>query len=605
SDLDLLRQFEPVIRYTQGEMFFPCAVDGFLAQCSLWQKDAHDRITQLIDFGEVTPERLAEYDLRSPRSELFLRFTEEPLDPADYQKWLVSENHPPFQSAGRLARVGIVGRLAESLFDFSLLLRGRVPGGTTGRAALQYRDILAEDPRYVYYGRVLRDSGYVILHYLFFYVMNDWRSSFHGVNDHESDWEQIFVYLSEKDGEHTPEWVAFAAHDFSGDDLRRRWDDPELDKVDDSHVVVYAAAGSHAAYIEPGEYLMHAEPTILQPVKRFLKPVREFFAESLNTTGIDTPPSLTNAPLFSLAFVDYARGDGRAIGPGQTFTWSPELLSDELPWVGTYHGLWGLDTQDPFGGERAPAGPKFDRDGTVRHSWVDPLGWSGLDKVPAPDRLIPETKVTIALLEEDIEQTESEIAEKRATLRMNGLTVQALMSAANLDKQRELATTELAEAEKVLKDLNSNYAELQEKKRLLDAYLDRLEHGEKDDPQAHLRNRAVPETTQPKMARAMDFWAAASGALLVIAIVLLVSFRPQHWPLWIAMFILLFGFVEAALRSKATTYLLTTTIILAVIGVIALTISYWRWVIPAILIGIFLYSLLSNFRELMSRRPRT
>lgn len=79
------------------------------------------------------------------------------------------------------------------------------------------------DPRRVYYARVVREGGYIILHYMFFYPMNDWRSSFYGVNDHESDWEQIFIYLADDNQDHpTPRWVAYASHDFTGDDLRRR-----------------------------------------------------------------------------------------------------------------------------------------------------------------------------------------------------------------------------------------------------------------------------------------------------------------------------------------------------------------------------------------------
>ena len=328
-----------------------------------------------------------------------LRYVDEPLRPLAYQRWRSRPDYPRFDSVGRLARVGFAGRLAEALFGFSLLARGRVPGGTTGRAEQQYRQKMAEDPRYVYYGRVIHDAGYTILHYLFFYVMNDWRSSFHGVNDHESDWEQIFVYLSQEEESYTPRWVAFAAHDFSGDDLRRRWDDPDLQKVDEDHVVVNAGAGSHAAYVLPGEYLMHIEPAAIKPLKRAIRPVRQFLADILNnssSTLVDT-----DAPLVALAFVDYARGDGVAIGPGQPLTWTPEILSDDLPWVSAYRGLWGLDTRDPIGGERAPAGPKFDRDGTVRHAWRDPLGWAGLDKVPAPASLETEITATINALQQE------------------------------------------------------------------------------------------------------------------------------------------------------------------------------------------------------------
>ena len=34
-DLDLLRGFEPIIRYNDGELFFPSSVEGYLAECDL------------------------------------------------------------------------------------------------------------------------------------------------------------------------------------------------------------------------------------------------------------------------------------------------------------------------------------------------------------------------------------------------------------------------------------------------------------------------------------------------------------------------------------------------------------------------------------------
>ena len=81
------------------------------------------------------------------------------------------------------------------------------------------------------HGRALRQDGWIVLQYWFFYAFNDWRSGFFGANDHEGDWEKISVYLSESEtGEVRPEWAAYAAHNYKGDDLRRRWDDPELEK---------------------------------------------------------------------------------------------------------------------------------------------------------------------------------------------------------------------------------------------------------------------------------------------------------------------------------------------------------------------------------------
>jgi len=74
--------------------------------------------------------------------------------------------------------------------------------------------IREHDEKYVYQGRVVRQSGWTICQYWFFFAYNPWRSGFHGVNDHESDWEMISVYLYEDAGELKPEWAAYASHDF-------------------------------------------------------------------------------------------------------------------------------------------------------------------------------------------------------------------------------------------------------------------------------------------------------------------------------------------------------------------------------------------------------
>jgi hypothetical protein len=62
-----------------------------------------------------------------------------------------------------------------------------------------------QEERYVYHGRVVRHAGWTICQYWFFYAGNNWRSGFHGVNEHESDWEMIAVYLYEADGLLIPE----------------------------------------------------------------------------------------------------------------------------------------------------------------------------------------------------------------------------------------------------------------------------------------------------------------------------------------------------------------------------------------------------------------
>ena len=124
-----------------------------------------------------------------------------------------------------LARGGILPRLLDGLFSLSFLLRGKVSIATAAAAELDYHEMFSNNRTYTYYGRVTRQNGWTILQYWFFFCFNSWRSGFHGVNDHEADWEMVTIYLYEQDGQLIPEWAAYASHDFKGDDLRRRWDD--------------------------------------------------------------------------------------------------------------------------------------------------------------------------------------------------------------------------------------------------------------------------------------------------------------------------------------------------------------------------------------------
>ena len=227
----------------------------------------------------------------------------------------------------------------------------------------------------------MRHAGWTVCHYLFFYAMNDWRSSFAGANDHEADWEQCFVFLEEDDdGSSTPVWFARAAHDEVGADLRRRWDDPLLQREGD-HPIIFAGAGSHAAYVEPGEYLQAVPLRLPRRVRSTATAIRRFWTTTLGQGEVADGPA--RDPIAAVPFVDYARGDGVSVGPGQPNGWTPILIDDATAWVTGYDGLFGLDTKDRLAGERAPAGPKWARDGRPRQSWIDPIAFAGLRLDPA------------------------------------------------------------------------------------------------------------------------------------------------------------------------------------------------------------------------------
>jgi len=419
DDLELLRAHEPVVRYTSGELFFPAGVEGYLAECDLLGGTTEDDARVLVPQGELTAETLATFDAPVGES-LYLRLVQKPLSGPELRHWRNRPDRVPFSAPGRLARVGLFARLMDAGFTASLLLRGSVPGGTAAAAQVKYSRAREADPRYVYHGRVIRENGRICLHYLFFHFMNDYRSTFFGVNDHEADWEQVFVYLEDAPDGPQPVWIAAAAHDYTGDELRRRWDDPTLELQGD-HPVISAGAGSHASYFEQGEYLTEVPVPAFRGLASFLDVLRDFWRNTLRQPDPGDLRATLSAAL-SVPFVDYARGDGLVIGPEQPDEWSPVLIDDSVDWVEGYRGLFGLDTHDRFAGERAPAGPKYGRDGTVRQSWNDPFGFAGLGTTAPPFRQPEEIRRRISELESEGVDLASQV--KRLAAELPGLELE-------------------------------------------------------------------------------------------------------------------------------------------------------------------------------------
>ena len=600
NDLQLLAAYEPVVKYTQGELFLPAAIDGYVHSCSLWELSPSRRRRQLALPGELTAEKLGALPEPQAGSSYFLRFQQQPLGARDYRHWRQRPDQPNFRAAGRLARVGIASRVVSSLFNFSLLVRGSVPGGTAAAAEMAARQMRNDDPRYVYYGRVLRQGGYTVLHYVFFFAMNDWRSSFYGINDHEADWEQCFIYLVDgPDGQLMPRWVAFASHDYSGDDLRRRWDDPDLTLVDGCHPVIYAGAGSHAAYFARGEYVTGVEPKALLPLRNAVVWLRKLWVEKL-AQGDSAAVKEEVKAFFQIAFVDYARGDGVAIGPGAANQWSP-ILMDALPWVETYRGLWGVDTEDPFGGERAPAGPKYNRDGSVRLSWYDPLAWAGLDKTPPPLEAPHLLAQQISRLESERNTLEESIAQKRTQVRELALQSGSL---ANNQYLKSVHDTQIVELDKALGELHAQTAQqqrLEQTQAACEQMLARIKQDDWGDPQAHLHHQHRPEAAMPRQSRLLDAWGAVSGALLLAVLLLLLIYAPVNWYVWAVVAVLISLGIEAWLRGKLAAYLLNVTIFLALVSVVILAVTYWRVALALAVLVLAAAMTRDNLRELLRR----
>jgi hypothetical protein len=596
-DLELLRQFEPVVHYTRGEQFFPTDVDAYVRDCSLWLHTPDGQDELLIKQGELDLEKLAASRPAAFGSVRYLRFIE-PLSLAETAQVLAGQarlrrrmKNYFHAGMGRLARGGFLPRLADGLFSLSFLLRGKVSAASAAAAELDYHETFKEHPHYVYYGRVTRQNDWTVLQYWFFFSFNSWRSGFHGVNDHESDWEMVNVYLYEKDGRLVPEWVGYASHDFHGDDLRRRWDDRgELD-LEGGHPAVYAGAGSHASYFRPGEY--QAEVSLPLPgwVSGLLRTWNNFWTQTLGQPGSNP---------FRIPFVDFARGDGLAIGPGQAQVWSPVLIDENTPWVSHYRGLWGLFARDPISGENAPAGPMYNRDGSPRSAWYDPLGFAGLDKVPPPLQGLQLLDKNCKKVIHRQEELAALIPEKADELQTLGIRLKGMEGNPHLAKQHaalEKAIAQLAEEVKGLRrERSENTALLQG----LTQQLERLKAGGRDDPRAHIRHLAEPVRGSRtfRNEHAAETWAAISLSLMLFAIAALAFFPARYMWASVAIIIILFLVADSVLRGAFIQTIGQITLILAMIATLILLFHFGKWVLAAGLVIIGISLMVQRLREL-------
>jgi hypothetical protein len=598
TDLELLRAFEPVVRFTSGEQFFPMDVERYLRVCSLWLYHPDDHDEQVVPEGELSMEKLVEPRAAPFGSVFYVRFVhplglnESARALASLQRLKRQQKYTFRTGLGRLARGGLVPRLLDALFSASLLLRGRVPKATAAAAVLEYAAMQEHEETYVYHGRVVREGGWTVCQYWLFFAYNNWRSGFHGVNDHESDWELVNVYLYERDDRLVPEWVAYASHDFHGADLRRRWDDRSDLTLEGLHPVVYAGAGSHASYFRAGEYQAQVPLPVPKRLREALEVLERFWRRTLGQVGAREGP-------FRAPFIDFARGDGLSVGPRQEREWSANPISEATPWVADYRGLWGLYAQDPISGENAPAGPMYNRDGSPRPSWFDPLGFAELDKVPPPPLELELLETECAALTARQGELEALILKQAGTLRRLGIRLESMEGSPHLAAAHERLESEVTRLTAEVKSLRGEQSENEALLGGMARRLERLRTDRREDPRAHIRNAAEPmPPAQMRFSRAAELWAAVSLSLLLVGLVALIEFAPED--AWAGGVVLLIALVvgESILRATFVRTVNRVAVILALVATVILLLHFWRSVLVGGLVALAAFLILQRVREL-------
>jgi hypothetical protein len=328
--IDLVRTYEPVLRFNKGEYFFPMRVDEYVPFCSLHAMEA-GRGVMRIPPPHVDLPTLAFFPSAAHYLVYADRRVTNPEDEANLQEWIEREKTTRDEGEWRQ----FLRRITDELMKFGLDLQKLfvpldLPREMFERAMKNYVGLDKHPPTYYY--RVTEDSGYTVVQYWFFYAYNDFATSFHGVNDHEGDWESIYLFL--RDGR--PTWATYASHIGEGLQLGRPWE-PNAMEFESGHPVVYVGGGSHASYHTRDAHL----------------PDKEFVEGEV------------------------------VIGGPDGVAWAEPLTLDQ-PWFTEYKGRWGsLQWDNPVhmlvdSGGGPPTGPKFLRNGRLRLQWEHPVRFAGL-----------------------------------------------------------------------------------------------------------------------------------------------------------------------------------------------------------------------------------
>ena len=255
------------------------------------------------------------------------------------------------------------------------------------------------------------------------------------------------------------------------------------------------------------------------------------------------------------------------------------MIDDETPWVRDYRGLWGLETGDRFGGERAPSGPRYERDGSVRRPWANPLGWVGLLKVPPEDHDVGrELHERITAIDRELSELDATIAAERTALRgvlaqVRSLRTQEYAQAVAVDRMAELSQREQA-----LDGTIAARTSLAEERRL--HLLTLAEPIAPEPPQAHVKNPHQPYVeAQERRTRFLNVWAAISTPLLLASIIVILLATPFAFLGTVVILFLVFSAIEATARRRLLAFLASTLFVLVSLALIAgfLVILHRHW----------------------------
>jgi hypothetical protein len=243
----------------------------------------------------------------------------------------------------------------------------------------------------------------------------------------------------------------------------------------------------------------------------------------------------------------------------------------------------------------------YNRDGSVRRAWYDPLGWAGLDKLPPSHQTLQRLHEQHALLAVRQAELIQLIEQKGHQLTGLGIEATALQHQPHLKEVHESQQKQLKRLSVEVDQLRAEFAENSAKLEAFHFYAKQLQSGERGPARAHIRRaiKPIPES-ELEIGRLMEAWAAVSTGLALISLVGLIFFAPQHWLIGLLSIFVLVIVIESTFRRRLVHLITNVTIGLAIFAALVLFVDYFREIAVLVALLVGGYMMWENLRELWS-----
>jgi hypothetical protein len=241
----------------------------------------------------------------------------------------------------------------------------------------------------------------------------------------------------------------------------------------------------------------------------------------------------------------------------------------------------------------------YNRDGSVRRAWHDPLGWAGLDKVPPPSQALDRVLAQQSQVRARQDTLEADIEQKMLRLEQLGVEANAMRRQPHLGKLHKNHQRAISDLSEEIGTLRGQLSGEQALLEALEGYASQINAGMRGPLRSHIHRAHQPTSPEElRLGRLAEFWAAISIGLMLIGFVALGFFASDYLIWGLVTIVSLFVFIESGFRGRLTRLVSSLATGLSLVAGLILLYEFFWWVVGLTVLVTGIYILWENLREL-------